>query len=284
MTGHMRCRALLLAAAIATATAATLGTPTATAEDFPVRAQLTGGPAAYRTGDRPRGLSIRLSNTTRTARRDVHPVMVLVDRERALKPGSVSLQYRDPASGGGTWREVELQHTENDENVGVVGGEEGPGLTLGAGESVTVRLRMRFGSGTRPGHVAASATVMQRKGKEDGEWVGESAPYEFEIVAPPAEPGPGTGPDPGPGPGAGPGTGTGPGPGPGPESGPRPGPEREWEWGSEPERAGPWTPPEAPRPLPELAATGVALRAAARLAAALLLGGATLVLVVRRRD
>jgi hypothetical protein len=256
----MRCPILLLAA-----TAFALATPAAHAADFPVHARLTGngGSPAYRPGDAPRGLTVHLSNTTRTARRDVHAVIVLVDRERKLTPGNITLQYRDAAHR--TWRAVPLTHTGNDENVGVVGGEDGPGMTLAPRQSAAVELRLRFGRGTRPGHVAASATVMQReRAGADGEWVGQSEPYEFDIVAP----------VPGPGPGPSPGRGTGPGPGPGPRPGPGPGP-----------RPAPETtrPPQAPAEAPQMAATGAAERAALA-AAGLLIGGAALVIAARRHD
>jgi LPXTG-motif cell wall-anchored protein len=258
----MRYPILLLAA-----TAFALATPAAHAADFPVHAQLTGGSPTYRPGEAPRSLTVHLGNTTSTARRDVHAVIVLVDRERTLTPRNVSLQYRDAASR--TWRAVPLTHTGNDENVGVVGGEDGPGMTLAPQQSAAVELRLRFGRGTRPGHVAASATVMQRdRAGADGEWVGQSEPYEFDIVAP------GPGPAPGPAPGPSPGRGTGPEPGPEPGPGPGPGP------GPAPETT---RPPQAPAEAPQLAATGTA-EPAALAAAGLLIGGAALVIAARRHD
>jgi hypothetical protein len=164
---------------------------------------------------------------------------------------------------------VPLTHTGNDENVGVVGGEDGPGMALAPRQSAAVELRLGFGRGTRPGHVAASATVMQReRAGADGEWVGQSEPYEFDIVAPEPER------EPAPGPAPERATGQGPGPEPEPGLEPEAGPE-----------AGPETvrPPEAPGGAPELAATGTAERAALT-AAALLLGGAALVIAARRPD
>ncbi|WP_405729717.1 hypothetical protein OG607_28970 [Streptomyces sp. NBC_01537] len=281
----MRCPILLLAA-----TAFALATPAAHAADFPVHAQLTGGSPTYHPGEAPRSLTVRLSNTTRTARRDVHAVIVLVDRERTLTPRNVSLQYRDAASR--TWRAVSLTHTGNDENVGVVGGEDGPGMALAPRQSAAVELRLRFGRGTRPVHVAASATVMQReRAGADGEWVGQSEPYEFDIVVPTPTPTPtptpvpglGLGPVPGPGPAPGPGLGPVPVPGPGSAPGPAPG-RGTWPGPGPGPGPGPETarPQEAPGGAPELAATGG--ERAALTVAGLLLGGAALVIAARRHD
>jgi hypothetical protein len=294
----MRCRALLLAAA-AIATVGTAPAP-ATAEDFPVRARLAGGPATYRTGDEPRGFRIRLDNTTRSARADVHPVIVLVDRDRALTPGNISLEYRDPADA--TWRPVPLDRTDNDENIGVVGGVDGPGLELAARQGATVELRLGFGRGTRPGHVTASATVMQREGRHgtDGEWVGESAPYEFDIVrprTPPRAPSapprthprtPGPTPPRTPAPSAPPARASTPSLTPSSltpssltPSFPAP-PSAPSEARATP--APPGAGAEPPLTAPALAATGVTRGRAALAAAALITAGGALVMAARRRD
>ncbi|MDX6314438.1 MAG: hypothetical protein QOF44_3902 [Streptomyces sp.] len=177
----MRCRKRLLVSA-AILLGAVAGLPQAQApagaEDFPIRARLAGGPATYEAGAEPHRFDVVLRNTGGAERSDLHPVIVLVDRERALTPRRIRLDYEDPATGA--WRAVRLGRTDNAENVGVVGGENGPGTTIAAHGSLTVRLRLRFERGTARGHVTASATVMQRRGT-DGDWVGESAPYTFDI-------------------------------------------------------------------------------------------------------
>jgi hypothetical protein len=165
---------------VATPAQPACGDPEAAA--FPIRAELSGGPAAYRAGGRGRLLRLTLRNTTAVECREVHPVVVLVDGERKLTPDRISLEWRGPQEQA--WRAVSLQGTEHAENVGLPGGENGPGVTVPAHGSVTMRLRLRFAAGTTtPDRVVASATTMQRRGAA-GTWVGESNHYPFDIVAP----------------------------------------------------------------------------------------------------
>ncbi|MEU6342286.1 hypothetical protein ABZ883_15255 [Streptomyces sp. NPDC046977] len=209
-----------------------LASAQATGEPFPVRARLKDGPPAFVAGAAAREFRVELENTTGRARRDVHPVIVLVDRDRKLTARQVRLEYRAPATGGAKgagrsgearWRPVPVAHTGNDENIAVVG-EHDPGVVLPARRTVRVALRLRFTPDAPPGPVAASATVVQRRGA-DGDWVGESAPYRFTVVPPTA---PGTprettgGRAPG-GTGTAPGTGGGGHPGAGERPGVRPG-------------------------------------------------------------
>ncbi|MFJ4983111.1 hypothetical protein ACIP9H_04885 [Streptomyces sp. NPDC088732] len=170
-----------------------LASAQATGEPFPVRARLKDGPPAFVAGAAAREFRVELENTTGRARRDVHPVIVLVDRDRKLTARQVRLEYRTSAtggakgagrSGGARWRPVPVAHTGNDENIAVVG-EHDPGVVLPAHRTVRVALRLRFTPDAPPGPVEASATVVQRRGA-DGDWVGESAPYRF-TVAPPGD-------------------------------------------------------------------------------------------------
>ncbi|AEW94275.1 MULTISPECIES: hypothetical protein [Streptomycetaceae] len=156
------------------------GDPAAT--EFPVVARLDGGPVAYVPGERARGFTLTLRNTTGDECREVHPVIVLVDAERKLTPGRIALEWRRP--GGAGWQPVAFEGTEHAENVGLAGGENGPGLTVPAHATVTVPLRLRFTDGTAaPDRVVASATTMQRRGG-GGAWVGESNHYAFDLVPP----------------------------------------------------------------------------------------------------
>ncbi len=229
-----------LAVTAAAALAAVPPAPAA-AEPFPVTARLLGGPPAYTAGAAPRELRVELENTSHDPLRDVHPVLVFVDRGRALAAEQIRLEYRAPApvAGAGStpdrvWRPVAVEHTDNDENIAVVGGEDGPGTTLPPGRKVAIALRLRFTAAASAGPVTASATVMERRGR-DGDWVGESAGYDFDVLpspdaaAGPRPPDPGrTGeerrPDDGDGAGDGNdgGTGTGPGENPGTAPAPRP--------------------------------------------------------------
>lgn len=180
----------------------------ATGEPFPVRARLQDGPRVFVAGAAAREFRVELENTTRRARRDVHPVIVFYDRARKLTARQVHLEYREFTTGGAKrarpsreprWRPVPVAHTDNDENVAVVG-EHGPGAVLPAHRTVRVALRLRFTADAPPGPVAASATVIQRRGA-DGDWVGESALYRFTV----APPGGASGAVPPPAPGAAPG-------------------------------------------------------------------------------
>jgi hypothetical protein len=166
------------AAFILTAAALAANCALAAGQDFPLRARLHGGPAEYTAGGAPRAFALDLANATGADRREVHAVVMLIDDRRALFPAQIAMEYAD---GAGDWHPVSFEHTDNDENVAVLGGENGPGTVVPARATVTVRLRLRFAPGTPAGRVTASATVMQRKG-DDGDWVGESDPYAFRTL------------------------------------------------------------------------------------------------------
>lgn len=286
------------------------GGPQAAAEAFPVTARLLGGPHTYTAGAGPREFRVELENTSRERLRNVHPVLVFVDRGRRLTAGQILLEYRvaDPVAKAGnardrSWRPVAVRHTDNDENIAVVGGEDGPGTTLPSRRKVSIALRLRFTAPAPAGPVTASATIMERRG-EDGDWVGESEGYDFDVVpsrgatAGPQSPRPGrTGEEERPdgAEGGDGGTGTGPGEGPGtrPGGSPAPDPSAGTGPGTEAEagpQAGPGTGPgadpgagpvpgkgreTAPGAAPGLAATGDPHRAPA-----LMLTGAGVLVVV----
>ncbi|MFJ4715645.1 hypothetical protein [Streptomyces sp. NPDC088785] len=143
---------------------------------FPVDARVHPGPDAYQPGDAPRRWSIDLTNTTGTDCAAIHPVLVLVDRDRGLRPGQIRMEFHD----GTRWRPVSFEHTAEDENIGVL--DDGfPGFPVGAGRTVTVGIRLAFTAAAPPGRVVADAAVVQRRG-DDGDWVGESGSYRFAIT------------------------------------------------------------------------------------------------------
>ncbi len=148
---------------------------------FPINSRLFGGPSGYPPGLVSSPFSLELTNTTSGDCRDVHPLVILVDRDGRLTPRQFALRYAPP---GGGWRAVPFQTTDRRENIGIPGGQNGPGLTVPAGRSVTVRLQLWFAPGTPADRVVLSATTMQRRGA-DGAWVAESNHYAFDVVPPP---------------------------------------------------------------------------------------------------
>ncbi|MFG2647203.1 hypothetical protein [Streptomyces sp. NPDC048436] len=152
--------------------------PTCAAPDsggFPIRTRIKGGPAAYEAGGGYRTWSLKLTNTTRGTCGDIHPVVVIVDRERELLPRQIQLDFHD----GERWRPVGFERTDRDENVGVF--DDGfPGFRVKAGHTLTAKVRLSFTSAARSEHAVISAAVVQRR-DDDGDWVGESDDYPFGI-------------------------------------------------------------------------------------------------------
>ncbi|MEU7098986.1 hypothetical protein AB0A66_11745 [Streptomyces longwoodensis] len=260
-------------ASLRTATSAAPSCDAPDAKDFPLTTRLRGGPAAYEAGGGYGTWYLDLTNTTDRTCTGVHPVVVLVDARRALRPSQPQLEFY----ADGRPHPVRFQRTDEDELVGAFDGF--PGLTVGPRATVTVRVRLAFTSDTAPDSVTADAAVVQRHG-DDGDWVGQSDDYRFTVTGDPAPTGPApTGPaaaDPGaatpagadPGaatPGAATATGTTPAP-----DAPSGSPSAEAVL-SLTERAG------------ELARTGLGSPVAAAAAAVLLAAGTALVLARRRR-
>ncbi|MET9498873.1 hypothetical protein [Streptomyces sp. NPDC006552] len=143
---------------------------------FPVTSTIHAGPDAYRPGGAPRPWTLGLTNTTDAACDALHPVLVLVDHRRTLRSGQIHLEFDD----GGQWRPVRFERTGQGDHVGVF--DDGfRGFSAGPGETVTVRVRLAFAPDTAPGHIVADAALVQRRG-DDGDWVGESGHYPFDIV------------------------------------------------------------------------------------------------------
>ncbi|MFE1950139.1 hypothetical protein ACFW9D_06655 [Streptomyces sp. NPDC059524] len=160
-----------------TATAAPRACETAPAPArFPITTRIDAGPDTYLPGADPRTWSITLTNRTLTRCTALHPVLVLVDDSRKLRPTGIRLEFRD----GTRWHPVAFEHTDQDENVGVIGADTG-GFSVEPGETVTVPVRLAFSEDARPDHVVADAALVQRR-DDDGDWVGESGHYPFDIV------------------------------------------------------------------------------------------------------
>ncbi|KUO13681.1 hypothetical protein [Streptomyces sp. DSM 15324] len=180
------------AAAVAAATAALLAVP-AHAEDgapcagpdataFPLTTRLHGGPDSYRAGGGYGTWYLDLTNTTDRACAGVHPVVVLVDSGRALRPGQPHLDFY----ADGRPHPVRFETTDEDELVGVFtdgpDGEPGafPGFTVAPRETLTVRVRLALTSDTAADDITANAALVQRHG-DDGDWIGQSNDYRFAV-------------------------------------------------------------------------------------------------------
>ncbi|MEV6751890.1 hypothetical protein [Streptomyces sp. NPDC051214] len=116
-----------------------------------------------------------MDNTTRGVCGNIHPVVVIVDKERELRPRQVQFEFHD----GTRWRPVKFERTDRDENIGVF--DDGfPGFTVEAGRTLTVKVRLSFTSEAHSERAVISAAVVQRRA-DDGDWVGESQDYPFGI-------------------------------------------------------------------------------------------------------
>ncbi|MBQ0848777.1 hypothetical protein J8N05_11215 [Streptomyces sp. BH-SS-21] len=165
--------------------------------DFPVRTRIHGGPDAYEAGGGFRIWYIDLTNTTDTPCENVHPVVVLVDEKRALRPEQPRLEFYD---GEQRPRPVTFERTDEDEHIGVLGSsgpgspapdsssapdsaEEGdfPGFTVAPGKTLSIKVRLAVTSDAVANDIVANAAVVQRH-RDDGSWVGQSNDYRFRIV------------------------------------------------------------------------------------------------------
>jgi hypothetical protein len=145
---------------------------------FPLAARIRGGPESYEAGGGFATWYIDLTNTTRRTCTGVHPVVVLVDSRRVLKPDQPRLDFFD----GSRARPVSFQSTDEQELVGVLDAAGFDGFTVPPGGTVSVRVRLSLTSDALADRVTAGAAVVQRRGVDDGDWVGQSDPYVFGIV------------------------------------------------------------------------------------------------------
>ncbi|MER5791706.1 hypothetical protein [Streptomyces sp. NPDC001980] len=157
----------------------------ADAQGFPLTTRLHDGPSSYEPGGGFGTWYLDLTNTTGRTCADIHPVVVLVDDKKALKPSQTELEFYD----GPRTRPVPLTETDESELVGVFEGTGFPGLTVAPGATVSVKVRLAVTSDAVRNGVTANAAVVQRQGS-DGEWVGESNDYRFGIGGEPPPPPP----------------------------------------------------------------------------------------------
>ncbi|UUU41858.1 hypothetical protein [Streptomyces sp. NBC_00162] len=147
---------------------------------FPIGARIRGGPAVYRTGGGPQTWYLDLTNTTDSLCTAIHPVVVLTDKARALRPAHLRMEFDTPS---GTLP-VSLERTDRDEIIAVFdGGSAFPGFTVAAGGSLTVRVGLAFAPDAPTGEVVADAALVQRNG-DDGDWIGEAGGYRFSVEGP----------------------------------------------------------------------------------------------------
>ncbi|WP_406508479.1 hypothetical protein [Streptomyces sp. NBC_00212] len=150
-----------------------------TGSAFPLDTKIHGGPAEYHPGGGSRSWSLDLTNTSHETCDSVHPVLVLVDRDHTLKNDQLRMEFDDPATG--RRHPVTFLKTDEDEHIGVF--DDGfPGFVVGAGKTLTVPVRLGFTADAVPDQITANAAIVQRRGS-NGQWVGESADYRFDVVA-----------------------------------------------------------------------------------------------------
>ncbi|MGW7606328.1 hypothetical protein ACWGKW_03410 [Streptomyces sp. NPDC054766] len=144
--------------------------------DFPIKTRIHGGPDVYRAGGDSGTWYIDLTNTTAHICGAIHPVVVLVDEKRTLRPKQARLEFYE----GERAHPVKFERSDEAENVGPF--DDGfPGFTVAPGRTLTVKVRLSLTSdATAPNAVVANAAVVQ-KHDGDGDWVGESNAYRFGV-------------------------------------------------------------------------------------------------------
>ncbi|NML48869.1 hypothetical protein HHL19_00585 [Streptomyces sp. R302] len=187
---------------------------------FPLETRIQDdGSADYPAGGAFRSWELEVRNTTGRACTQVHPVLVLADEKRVLRPEQIRLEFYD--AEGARWRPVAFEATEEAESVGAFTGADGAegtdgtdetdetvgtdgtdgtrtpaasrdfdGFAVPARRTVTVPVRLAFRADAVPDEVVVNAALVQRRGA-DGDWVGRSDDYRLTIGPPaPAEPSP----------------------------------------------------------------------------------------------
>jgi hypothetical protein len=172
----------------------TCGEPTAS--DFPITTRIRGGPETYASGGGYGTWFLDLTNTTSKPCGSIHPVLVLTDEDQKLTSDQIQLEFSEPDRPDVPHR-VTWETTDRDEQIGVFGGDGTDtfgGFTIPAGHTVTALVRMAFTSDTDPNRITAKAAIVQRTQAagddgdkktpegDDGDWVGESDDYVFDVV------------------------------------------------------------------------------------------------------
>ncbi|WP_161182789.1 hypothetical protein, partial [Streptomyces sp. SID4985] len=158
--------------------AATAGcAPSGDGRSFPLETRIHGGPNSYAAGGDYGVWYIDLTNTTQDTCTGVHPVVVLTDERRVLKPVQPRMDFYD---GSRAWP-VRFVTTDEQELIGVLEGDGFGGFTVAPGKTVSVKVRLALAPDATPEQVTANAAVVQRKG-DDGDWVGESNAYRFGVT------------------------------------------------------------------------------------------------------
>jgi clumping factor A len=145
---------------------------------FPIQPRIQRGPKAYPPGGDWKIWKLDLRNTTRTACRSIHPVIVFVDNDRKLAADRIGLEFQIP--GEEQWRPVTFETTDRDEHIGVFQARGFKGFVVEPKKTVTLKVRMRFSSGMDEDGAKINVAAVQRR-DDDGDWVGESNDYQFAI-------------------------------------------------------------------------------------------------------
>ncbi|MFI6404298.1 hypothetical protein [Streptomyces sp. NPDC050548] len=177
---------LLVTAPPAHAADTTPGCAATGARAFPLTTRIHDGPDTYEAGGGYGTWYLDLTNTTARRCTAIHPVVVLVDQRRALKPAQPRLDFYDGT--GPRPHPVRFAPTDEAELVGAF--DDGfPGFTVDPGKTLTVKVRLALTPDTGPNEITANAAVVQRHA-DDGDWIGQSNDYRFDVEA--AAPGVGT--------------------------------------------------------------------------------------------
>ncbi|MFG2782443.1 hypothetical protein ACGFY7_31950 [Streptomyces prunicolor] len=160
--------------------------PTCAAPDahtFPLTTRIHDGPDSYEAGGGYGTWYLDLTNTTARRCTAIHPVVVLVDQQRALKPSQPKLEFYD-----GTRPRPHPVHFDRTDEAELVGAfDDGfPGFTVDPGKTLTVKVRLALAPDAVANEITADAAVVQRHA-DDGDWVGQSNDYRFDVE--PAAPG-----------------------------------------------------------------------------------------------
>ncbi|MFD4561995.1 LPXTG cell wall anchor domain-containing protein [Streptomyces sp. NPDC058469] len=152
------------------------------ARTFPLTTRIHDGPDSYEVGGGYGTWYLDLTNTTTRRCTAIHPVVVLVDQQRALKPSQPKLEFYD-----GTRPRPHPVHFARTDEAELVGAfDDGfPGFTVDPGKTLTVKVRLALAPDAVANEITADAAVVQRHA-DDGDWIGQSNDYRFDVE--PADP------------------------------------------------------------------------------------------------